>query len=100
MEYWIDMQQSEQDLSREKEKATKLKKTNWWRSWVQQGECYYCQKEVSPEELTMDHVVPLSRGGKSTKGNVVPCCKECNNKKKYYTPAEMILYEMEQKGQL
>ena len=31
----------------------------------------------------MDHLVPIIRGGKSTKGNLVPACKECNNKKKY-----------------
>ena len=32
--------------------------------------------------LTMDHLVPLSRGGKSIRANLVPACKECNNKKK------------------
>ncbi len=36
----------------------------------------------------MDHVIPLIRGGKSTKGNVVPSCKECNNKKKHMLPFE------------
>jgi 5-methylcytosine-specific restriction endonuclease McrA len=36
----------------------------------------------------MDHIVPMARGGKSTKGNVVPSCKECNNKKKYMLPVE------------
>jgi 5-methylcytosine-specific restriction enzyme A len=36
----------------------------------------------------MDHIVPLVRGGKSTKGNLVPACKECNNKKKYLLPME------------
>ena len=36
----------------------------------------------------MDHVVPLIRGGKSTKGNVVPACKVCNNKKKHLLPSE------------
>jgi len=30
----------------------------------------------------MDHVVPLARGGRSTKANCVPCCKECNTRKK------------------
>ena len=39
----------------------------------------------------MDHLVPVSRGGKSVKGNVVVACKECNNKKTYKTPVEMIL---------
>ena len=31
----------------------------------------------------MDHLVPLIRGGRSTKGNLVPACKECNTKKKH-----------------
>ncbi len=39
-------------------------------------------------DLTMDHLIPLSRGGKSKKGNLVPACKECNNKKKYLLPLE------------
>jgi 5-methylcytosine-specific restriction endonuclease McrA len=36
----------------------------------------------------MDHVVPLSRGGRSTKDNLVTSCKECNNKKKTLLPME------------
>ncbi len=40
----------------------------------------------------MDHVVPLVRGGRSTKGNVVPCCKDCNSKKKYLLPVEWVDY--------
>jgi len=40
----------------------------------------------------MDHIVPLSRGGKSKKGNVVPACKDCNNKKKYMLPIEWEAY--------
>ena len=39
----------------------------------------------------MDHIVPLSRGGKSTKGNLVVACEPCNSDKKYYTAAELIL---------
>jgi 5-methylcytosine-specific restriction endonuclease McrA len=36
----------------------------------------------------MDHVVPLIRGGKSTRGNIVPACKECNSKKQSLLPWE------------
>ncbi len=36
----------------------------------------------------MDHIVPLIRGGKSTKGNIVPACKDCNNRKKHMLPIE------------
>ena len=34
----------------------------------------------------------LARGGRSTRGNVVASCKECNNKKKLLTPAEQLLF--------
>jgi len=41
-----------------------------------------------PGELTMDHIVPVARGGRSTRGNIVPCCKECNIRKKQLLPME------------
>ncbi len=40
----------------------------------------------------MDHIVPLSRGGKSTKGNLAPACKVCNTKKKQLLPMEWEAY--------
>ena len=52
-----------------------------------------------PKNLkNLHHIVPVVRGGKYTKGNVVACCKECNNKKKYLTPVEMILMAEEAKN--
>ncbi len=75
-------------LRKEKEKARALRKTQWWQRRIAKGRCHYCGKHVPPKELTMDHVVPLIRGGRTSKGNVVPCCKECNNKKKYLLPIE------------
>jgi 5-methylcytosine-specific restriction endonuclease McrA len=36
----------------------------------------------------MDHLVPLGRGGTSSRGNVVPACKDCNNRKKGMRPIE------------
>lgn len=65
---------------------------------LDKGICHYCGKKFKPEELSMDHVVPVARGGRSNKGNIVPCCKDCNNKKKYLTPVEMILAELERKN--
>ncbi|MBW1803268.1 MAG: HNH endonuclease [Deltaproteobacteria bacterium] len=79
---------SDEDIRREKEKARRLRKTNWWRNRIQKGVCHYCQRQVGPKNLTMDHILPLSRAGKSRKGNIVPACKECNNKKKYLLPIE------------
>ncbi len=75
-------------LRREKEKARALRKTQWWRRKIADGRCHYCGRRVKPRELTMDHVVPLARGGRSTKGNLVACCKECNNRKKCLLPVE------------
>ena len=72
----------------EKAKARKLRKTQWWKNKLGHGVCYYCKRRFPAKELTMDHVVPLVRGGKSTKSNLVPCCKECNSQKKYLLPLE------------
>lgn len=79
---------TEEDVKREKAKARELRDSQWWKNKRGKGECYYCGKKFKPSELTMDHIVPIVRGGKSTKGNIVPCCKECNNKKKYMLPME------------
>ena len=79
---------SEQGIRREKEKARRLKHSGWWMRKIQKGLCHYCNRHVGRENLTMDHVLALSRGGKSRKGNIVPACKVCNNKKKYLLPIE------------
>lgn len=71
-------------------KARELKKTRWWLDQVHQAQCYYCEKKVDKEEVTMDHKVPLARGGKSTKSNIVLACKDCNTKKKSATPVDML----------
>jgi hypothetical protein len=61
---------SEVDLRREKEKARTLRRTHWWDKKIQKGICYYCHRKVGRGQLTMDHLVPLSRGGKSRKGKL------------------------------
>ena len=94
MKEWIDIRHDREHVAREKNKARQLKKTQWWKNRITTGICYYCGKKFSPAELTMDHIVPLARGGKSNKGNVVPCCKTCNNEKKYWTPVEGKLKEI------
>jgi len=78
----------EQEIKREKEKARRLRQSAWWMRKTREGRCHYCNRLVGREHITMDHVVPISRGGKSKKGNIVPACKECNNKKKYLLPLE------------
>ena len=78
-------------LKKEREKAKALKQSSWWHTKIQQGACHYCEKIFQPKELTMDHVVPLARGGTSTKGNLVPACKNCNRDKKLSVPAERMM---------
>lgn len=77
-----------EQIRKEKEKARRLRRTEWWRRRIAEGVCFYCREKVGREQLTMDHVVPLSRGGESKKGNVVAACKKCNNKKKFLVPVE------------
>ena len=98
MDDWIEIKRDEKHISREKKKARELRKSQWWLQQLQKGICHYCGKKFPPDELTMDHVLPIVRGGKSTKGNIVPCCKQCNNDKKYLTPAEMLLKKLENEG--
>lgn len=43
--------------------------------------CQYCGKTFSAESLTLDHVTPISKGGKDTWDNVVTACKKCNHRK-------------------
>lgn len=75
-------------LRREKGRARKLRESAWWKRKRSRGICHYCRRSQKPAELTMDHVIPLARGGRSTRENLVPCCKDCNNKKKNLLPVE------------
>ncbi|MEK6529575.1 MAG: HNH endonuclease [candidate division NC10 bacterium] len=79
---------SEDALRRERQKARALRGSQWWKRRIAAGCCHYCGRQVGPRALSMDHVVPLIRGGRSSRGNVVPACKECNNKKKSLLPVE------------
>lgn len=46
----------------------------------QKGQCRYCKRLVPIEDATIDHVIPISRGG-GNKGNTVMACWPCNNRK-------------------
>ena len=83
-------QSDEKHRKIEREKARALRKSRWWQDKLALGLCHFCDAKFPKEELSMDHLVPVSRGGKSVKGNVVVACKDCNNKKSYKTPVEMI----------
>jgi 5-methylcytosine-specific restriction endonuclease McrA len=51
--------------------------------------CQYCNWTGSILNLTMDHLIPLSRGGKTTWENIVTACKHCNLKKGSRTIEEL-----------
>ena len=55
-----------------------------------QSRCAYCGDQS--RSLTIDHVIPRSRGGKTDFDNCVACCKTCNDKKGARTPKEAGLY--------
>ncbi len=78
----------DEHIKREKAKAREMRDSSWWKRKRATGVCYYSGRKVKPAELTMDHLIPIVRGGKSVHGNLVPACKECNNKKKYLLPTE------------
>jgi 5-methylcytosine-specific restriction enzyme A len=83
-------------LKKEREKARKFKKSQWWLNQINRGICHYCEKKFKPSELTMDHIVPLARGGSSTPGNLAPACHNCNHNKKLHTPVDQVLTRLGQ----
>ena len=89
-----------EEIAKEKRKAQLMRKSQWWKNKRGRNQCYYCRQNFSAKELTMDHRVPLSRGGKSNKSNLVPCCKECNNQKKFLLPSEWEAYLERLQGSL
>jgi 5-methylcytosine-specific restriction endonuclease McrA len=54
--------------------------------------CQYCGKRFKTTELSIDHVVPRSRGGRTTWANVVCACMKCNVRKGGRTPPEAGLH--------
>ena len=50
--------------------------------------CQYCGRHFEEKELTLDHVVPVSKGGGNSWENLVTCCFKCNNRKGNRTPEQ------------
>ncbi len=72
-------------------------------------ECQYCDSRFPPQDLTFDHVIPRSRGGRTTWENVVTSCGTCNLSKgnkmpavagmrPTHTPAEPTVYQLQDHG--
>jgi 5-methylcytosine-specific restriction endonuclease McrA len=75
-------------VARERARGRALRASPWWKRRIADGVCFYCRRRVGGRALTMDHVVPLGRGGRSARGNVVPACKACNTRKRAMVPLE------------
>ena len=54
--------------------------------------CQYCGVVLTAGELTLDHVIPRSRGGLSTWENLVACCHRCNRRKGNRLPREIQMH--------
>lgn len=59
--------------------------------------CYYCNTLLTSSNKTIDHKIPLVRGGSNTAENKVPCCRSCNKQKSDYTPEEFMFYKQVKK---
>ena len=47
----------------------------------QDEKCFYCGEKMLKTDFTIDHVIPFSKGGHNTIGNILLCCRSCNAKK-------------------
>ena len=56
-----------------------------------EGKCAYCEKENA---TTWDHIIPVSKGGKTEPGNIVPACVHCNSSKKNLDLVEWLKKKM------
>lgn len=64
----------------------------WWNALVainEEGVCLYCGRKS--ERLTLDHFVPVVKGGPTLPGNLLPCCKSCNSSKNDNDPEEWVV---------
>ena len=58
--------------------------------------CQYCGKTFTTEHLTMDHVLPKSRGGRNIWENLVAACRKCNQKKGCKTTKESGMHPLKE----
>lgn len=83
-------------IKRERRRGQELRQSSWWKQELGRGVCYYCGERFPKELLTMDHVVPIARGGRSTKKNCVVSCKGCNTEKGHRMSVEMAFEKLKE----
>ena len=64
--------------------------------WRDDYTCQYCTKKFSYGNLTMDHVIPKSKGGHRIWTNIVSACGKCNSKKANKTTEEAKMFPMKE----
>ena len=62
--------------------------------WRDSNQCQYCANHFPDDKLTMDHVIPKSRGGTNSWENLVAACRKCNQKKGSRTTKESGMYPL------
>ncbi len=82
---------------REKLKARELRSSPWWKNQLARGVCHHCGLKFHPNDLTMDHLTPIARGGTTRKSNVVPSCKPCNTQKGHKTAVDAAFAELKKR---
>jgi hypothetical protein len=80
------------EIRRERQRARVLRASAWWKRRLARERCGYCGQPTPARELTMDHRVPVVRGGRSVRANLVAACRACNAAKKYLLPVEWAAY--------
>lgn len=80
--------------SRPKEKNTRTCKT--FKSI--KTECFYCDKQLSESSRSIDHIHPISKGGKNNADNKVWACKDCNGSKDNLLLGEWLMVIRSKKG--
>ena len=66
---WVETTADDAHVRRERAKARALRQSAWWRAQLAKGRCHYCGGTFPPAELTMDHLVPVARGGRYCAGS-------------------------------
>jgi len=65
-------------------KNVKRRTSGFAKEFIEKNEdtkCPYCDSNLSHENATADHIIPISKGGNNTQVNLVVCCKDCNNER-------------------